>query len=222
MAPDAAQRVAWPRVPAHTHPARAGRSRPLSTRVSSRRHPKKEVVRENRRPVSRVLSVHTRKRAYTGWSFLSAFSHPNAPAAYPRLDRTHCTRSRAPHTRPLARRAVSRRIFGLAPAGVYRAADVAADAVGSYPTVSPLPRLPPFSARHGGLFSVALSVIRRSRRECPGVTWQHALWSPDFPRKDPMIALQRTPLSSRPSGRRFPVLQYTAIGCASVLRTASC
>jgi hypothetical protein len=40
---------------------------------------------------------------------------------------------------PLSRRAVSRRLFGLAPAGVYRAAPVAGSAVGSYPTVSPLP-----------------------------------------------------------------------------------
>ena len=38
----------------------------------------------DRQPVSRVLSVHD--RSYTGRSFLSAFSHPNAPAAYPRLD----------------------------------------------------------------------------------------------------------------------------------------
>jgi hypothetical protein len=33
----------------------------------------------------------------------------------------------------------SRRIFGLAPAGVYRAARVTTNAVGSYSTVSPLP-----------------------------------------------------------------------------------
>ena len=46
----------------------------------------------------------------------------------------------------------SRRIFGLAPAGVYRAVRVATNAVGSYPTVSPLP------PEDGGLFSVALSV----------------------------------------------------------------
>lgn len=30
-------------------------------------------------------------------------------------------------------------LFGLAPRGVYRAADIAVRAVGSYPTVSPLP-----------------------------------------------------------------------------------
>ena len=46
----------------------------------------------------------------------------------------------------------SRRIFGLAPTGVCRAVHVAMNAVGSYPTVSPLPPC------DGGLFSVALSV----------------------------------------------------------------
>ncbi len=47
---------------------------------------------ESRRPISRVLSVPTYQRAParthpdTGRSFLSACSHPHAPAAYPRLD----------------------------------------------------------------------------------------------------------------------------------------
>ena len=47
-------------------------------------------------------------------------------------------------------------LFGLAPGGVCRAADVAAGAVRSYRTVSPLPR--PNATRRGGLFSVALSL----------------------------------------------------------------
>ncbi len=67
-------------------------------------------------------------------------------------------------------------LFGLAPRGVYRAADIAARAVGSYPTVSPLPSAtiekdppevwPPTDHRFacaGGLFSVALSVTQRPR-----------------------------------------------------------
>jgi hypothetical protein len=62
-------------------------------------------------------------------------------------------------------------LFGLAPRGVFRASSVARRAVGSYPTVSPLPAkaplnddeqvsLPPVTAAtfRGGLFSVALSV----------------------------------------------------------------
>ena len=51
-------------------------------------------------------------------------------------------------------------LFGLAPGGVCRAAPVASRAVGSYPTLSPLPRFgPAFSRRNrGGLLSVALSL----------------------------------------------------------------
>ncbi len=45
-------------------------------------------------------------------------------------------------------------------------------AVGSYPTISPLP------ADAGGIFSVALSVGFPPL----GVTQRPALWSPDFPR----------------------------------------
>jgi len=40
----------------------------------------------------------------------------------------------------LSVRAGPRRLFGLAPAGGYRAASVTRRAVGSYPTISPLPR----------------------------------------------------------------------------------
>ncbi len=67
-------------------------------------------------------------------------------------------------------------LFGLAPDGVYRAGPVTRPAVGSYPTVSPLPD-PERIRAIGGLFSVALSVA--SRR--PAVSRHPALWSPDFP-----------------------------------------
>src|SRR5215472_17786411 len=54
-------------------------------------------------------------------------------------------------------------LFGFAPGGVCRAACVAASAVRSYRTVSPLPRRLPVlpegeQGRRGGLFSVALSL----------------------------------------------------------------
>src|SRR5271170_2256425 len=45
-------------------------------------------------------------------------------------------------------------LFGLAPDGVFRALAVTRQAVGFYPTFSPLPH----PCRRGGLFSVALSV----------------------------------------------------------------
>jgi len=76
-----------------------------------------------------------------------------------------------------SRRTASRRLFGLAPTGVCRAVIVAADAVGSYPTFSPLPtRMQavcflwhfPSRLRRGAL------VPRRYLAVCPR--------SPDFPR----------------------------------------
>src|SRR5579859_1513914 len=45
------------------------------------------------------------------------------------------------------------------------------------------PPFHPYPWIKGGLFSVALSVA--SRR--PGVTWQSALWSSDFPRSRPTL-----------------------------------
>ena len=64
-----------------------------------------------------------------------------------------------------SRRTVSRRLFGLAPTGVYRAINVAADAVGSYPTFSPLPAI-------AGWRSVLCGTVRHGQRPCPGVTWR--------------------------------------------------
>src|SRR6266487_592160 len=94
---------------------------------------------------------------------------------------------------PTARttRAGSRCLLGLAPTGGYRAAPVTRRAVGSYPTVSPLPL-----NLQGGLFSVALSVALRR----PGVTWQSALWSSDFPRRTDPAGVPRP---SRPTADRY-------------------
>src|SRR5579884_1690955 len=74
-------------------------------------------------------------------------------------------------------------LFGLAPGGVYLGRPVTRPPVGSYPTISPLPR-----QRLGCVVSVALSF--GSPRL--GVTQRPALRSPDFPR-----AANRP----RPSGR---------------------
>ena len=52
---------------------------------------------------------------------------------------------------------------------------VTSRAVRSYRTFSPLPAT--LARCLGGVLSVALSVGSR----LPGVTWRHALWSPDFP-----------------------------------------
>ena len=58
-------------------------------------------------------------------------------------------------------------LFGLAPGGVCRAACVAASAVRSYRTVSPLPRQ--YATHRGGLFSVALSLgtVPATAGACP-------------------------------------------------------
>ncbi len=67
-------------------------------------------------------------------------------------------------------------LFGFAPGGACHAADVAAGAVRSYRTLSPLPRLCRAKAE-GGLLSVALSLGSPP----PGVTRRLVPWSPDFP-----------------------------------------
>ncbi len=57
-----------------------------------------------------------------------------------------------PGNRPARLSPAASSLFGFAPGGVYRAISVAGDAVGSYPTLSPLPVMT------GGLLSVALSL----------------------------------------------------------------
>ena len=88
-------------------------------------------------------------------------------------------------------------------------------AVGSYPTISTLPRtLRPF----GGMFSVALAVgLRR-----PGVTWHSALWSPDFPRRLRDAVVWPTPPRplSHKSPERFDFPEGTGIMGVHSIRTA--
>src|SRR5262245_46330923 len=147
---------------------------------------------DGRSPTYKPGSVDT--LACIGRSFLSAFSHPNAPAAYPRLDvvRHRCRD------------------------GPSLAAYLALLRPG-FTEPSPLPMTrwaltPPFhpyrDLRPGGLLSVALSVAHNSRCARPGVTWRSALWSPDFPRS---TAPKRC--TSRPSGRRLPA---SNIPCSSL------
>ena len=78
-------------------------------------------------------------------------SHSSGTAFACRLSQP--TRMTGPETgckRAFARSMSS--LFGLAPGGVYLATTVTSGAVGSYPTLSPLP------CKHGGLLSVALSL----------------------------------------------------------------
>src|SRR6059058_855386 len=70
-------------------------------------------------------------------------------------------------------RAGSRCLLGLAPTGGCRATPVAGARWALTPPFHPYPWI------KGGLFSVARSVALRR----PGVTWQSALWSSDFPQR---------------------------------------
>ncbi|SHF23421.1 hypothetical protein SAMN05444273_104389 [Litoreibacter ascidiaceicola] len=83
------------------------------------------------------------------------------------------------------RQASTRFLFGIAPGGACRATPVASGAVGSYPTVSPLP---PHARAVSSLWRFPSD---RSARALPGTV---ALWSPDFPRT-------RRPAVIRPSAQ---------------------
>ena len=104
-------------------------------------------------PVRRVLS---RDRGPPGWPFIWGACRQTPRAINPVGGaETPCPACAARPT-----------LFDLAAGGACRAAPVARGAVGSYPTVSPLPRVPAKPAPRGGLFSVALSLGSPQ----PGVT----------------------------------------------------
>ena len=71
-------------------------------------------------------------------------------------------------------------LFGLAPGDACRAVCVATNAVGSYPTVSPLPD-PAIKATFGGRPSAVCSLLRLCRIAPPGRYPAPCPWSPDFP-----------------------------------------
>src|SRR5262249_13082702 len=86
-------------------------------------------------------------------------------------------------------------LFGLAPGGVCRAADVAADAVRSYRTFSPLPRLirnTPWRLVFCGTVPETGSRFRGDKARLT-VFGTERPWSPDFP--------PRRPFGPRGSGR---------------------
>ncbi len=117
------------------------------------------------RPISRVLSgtaIHLRRTS------------PCACSDLPGSDAGHAI---AP-------------LFGLAPGGVYRAANCYQSRGALLPHLFTLAGA---RRRLGGLFSVALSVGSRP----PGVTWHPALRSPDFPPPaGPAAAVWPTPPGS--------------------------
>jgi len=115
----------------------------------------------------------------------------DAPRGTPRATNPDGARRRACRTSPggLARRPS---LFGLAPGGACLAIPVTRDAVGSYPTLSPLP------GSRSGRFAFCGAIPRVTllnpfgSGRFPGRTLSAALptWSPDFP---PAVACQRSP-----------------------------
>lgn len=86
---------------------------------------------------------------------------------------TRTARGEAPLPGPVAGARGARSLFGVAPGGACRAGPVASPAVGSYPTVSPLPQ------RTAAVSSLWRFPWGCPRRALPGTV---ASWSPDFPR----------------------------------------
>ncbi len=121
-----------------------------------------------------------------GRSFLSGYGRPDPLAAYPRrFDRG------GP---PLAAYLALLQLRFTMPPALPRA---------RWALTPPFhPYLIPVLGAIGGLISVALSVaLRHSRTSArPGVTWQLALWSPDFPRDAARPSF--CPTAPRPSDRR--------------------
>ncbi len=110
---------------------------------------------------------------------------------------------------PGAGKAAIAPLFDLAPGRVCRAPSVTSRAVGSYPTVSPLPRGCP----RGGLFSVALSVSRSSRHGCLAVSQYLCFRSPDFPPAHPLAGVRQRSSVLRLWRCSYPSWRDPAITC---------
>ena len=85
-------------------------------------------------------------------------------------------------------------LFGLAPGGVYRAANCYQSRGALLPHLFTLTDL----LKVGGIFSVALSVGSRP----PGVTWRPVRGSPDFPPRRTAAIVSLTPALSRTNSTR--------------------
>jgi hypothetical protein len=102
-------------------------------------------------------------------------------------------------------------LFGLAPGGVCRAAGVAADAVRSYRTVSPLPRFD--TRRTAAVCSLWHFPWARARRMLSGTACP---WSPDFPPRQSLTDAPRKRGANRRTARATvrPTDAYTDGGAA--------
>lgn len=122
-------------------------------------------------PVSRVLSRRARRPGGDGHSSGTTVAHGLVRS-------TRTTGRRRPWTEALSS------LSDLAPGGACRAAPVAGGAVGSYPTISPLPGIRIGEPRRS-VFCGAFPEVRGCplpRRALPGTV---PPWSPDFPHAPP-------------------------------------
>lgn len=148
---------------------------------------------EKRKSVSRSVS-----RVLYGRACARRGSHSSGTDVATRL--LQPTRTADPETDCRSFRTGAPSLFGLAPGGVYRAARIAAGAVGSYPTLSPLPRHPcrlrrsrKRYGRRGGLLSVALSLGSPP----PGVTRHRISMEPGL--SSPAAFRHMTGAAARPT-----------------------
>ena len=151
-----------------------------------------------------------------------------APATYPQVPAAVCLLRGKRLSSPMAQRAVTQPrlkrsgwlpcLFGLAPCGVYRAVRIAVNAVGSYPTLSPLPsgRVhedrcfgSDLNSRRAVCFLLHWPSLSLDA-EVPDVIRHTALRSSDFP-LPPNPGRSQT-RRQRPSGRLHPVSVPTDAG----------
>ena len=140
------------------------------------------------RPVSRVLygaeRSPTRDGHSSGTPVARRFEQPTRTAGFGHRSWNTAAACATPGSTPS--------LFGFAPGGVCRAACVAASAVRSYRTVSPLPRSAPYPGRGRDKDSVAVCFLwhfpwGHPRRTLSGTACP---WSPDFPPRYPLPALR--------------------------------
>jgi hypothetical protein len=150
---------------------------------------------------SRIRVSRSVSRVLYGRALARRGSHSSGTDVATRL--LQPTRTTDPETDCRFLRTGAPSLFGLAPGGVYRAVSIAADAVGSYPTLSPLPRHPcrcvslkaseQRYGRRGGLLSVALSLGSPP----PGVTRHRLSMEPGL--SSPAAFRHMTSAAARPT-----------------------
>ena len=104
-------------------------------------------------------------------------------------------------------------LFGLAPGGVYRAAPVAGSAVGSYPTLSPLPR-----RQNGDIFAALQAGRAAFFGTFPGGAPPRPLPAPCFPGARTFLTRDLSVpagAAARPAGKAYKGVRASKRNCQS-------